>query len=169
MKYYYKSHSILGEKITVVFNGLIYLFSTSFLTFISIKELSWIGFSFSTLSFLVLIYLVYSIISIFRNTVDYTIIFFDNYFKIKSRKYNLIIDYSQIITMSLKRNYSFISSGRWLYLEIECGLTSPVYVNYSYLQENKLRDITDENFIKHFETIRKWTRIIEPRNKNNIL
>ena len=61
--------------------------------------------------------------------------------------------------MSLKHNYSFISSRKWLYLEIECGLTSPVNVNHSYLQENKLRNITDKNLIKHFETIRKWTRM----------
>lgn len=169
MKYILKSHSILGEKIQTLIMGLFIYLMMILMIFLSMKYKNIVGYLSMILFALIALYFTFMIFSIFRNTVDYTITFFDTYFHIKSKKYDFIIEYSQINNMRLKKNFSIMSSGRWLYLEIECGLNSPVYVNYSYVQENKLREITEENFVKHFEKIINWNKIIKPRNKNNIL
>lgn len=175
MRCIYKTHSILGEKIMTFFSGICWGGATAFLIYISANELNVFWYIATFATFLIFIYSVYSIIIFFKNTIDYKIVFFEDFFQVKSKKTKYIIEYDKIVDMKLKRSYSIFVSGVWTYLEIDCGISKPIYVmftqhpNWSTAKVNKLKKISNNNFVKHYSKVLNWTKVIERREKNNIL
>ena len=170
----YKTHSILYERLSIFINVILLLsFSIGMLLIIIFLEFYLLIFFVMLITFIDAIYIIGVLVSVVRNTVDYKVYFFDNYFKVEGGGKKIVVDYKNITNMYITRNYSIISTRMILYLTIECGLNKPIYIpynNYKHIPsvERSLSEINDPYFKRYF--VNKWmNNSLKRRRKNNIL
>jgi len=174
-EYIYKTHSVTGERFTTCLYDIMLLCANIFLLIELIYNFSWIALLVLILFFVYFLNQTIYFISLIKNTIDYVVVFYNDYLVLKYKTNLYYVDYNNITDMTYKHSYSLIHSGVWVYLEITCDLKKPVYIMFSIISEycgfrlNNLKKITNLNFKLHFAKILKCPKDVKKREKNNII
>ena len=168
----YHSRGLLIEKFVLFVTGALALFASfmGILGFCFYKSYQELGFVVLVCCIIIIAFFgpVFvltskSLIELYVYTTKYDVHFYMNEFVLVVKKTVLHIDYQKVESVAWKRPRNYIGKLKGLYLEIECGLSSPVYVYFSPV--SNVEQIGNIHFQECYAKIANNTGRIEKRNK----